>query len=120
MGNDVTVSLANATGILELNVAMPVIGYAVTESITLLSNVSRLLAENLVSGITANEERCRELVEQSLALVTPLAIKIGYDEATELAKEAQETGKTIRELVREKGTLTEEEIESILDPAKMV
>lgn len=120
LGNDVTVSMANASGILELNVAMPVIGLAITESITLLSNVSRLLAENLVAGITANEERCRELVENSLALVTPLAIRIGYDKAAELAKEAQESGKTIRELVKKKGILTEEEIEEILDPAKMV
>jgi fumarate hydratase class II len=119
MGNDLTVSMANASGILELNVAMPVIGLAVTESITLLSNVSRLMAENLVAGITANEDRCTELVEQSLALVTPLAIRIGYDKAAELAKEAQETGKTIRELVREKGILSDVEIEEILYPAKM-
>ena len=120
MGNDVTVTAANASGILELNVAMPLIGFVVTESILILSNTSRLLAERYISEITADAERCADLVEKSLALVTPLAARIGYDKAAELAKEAHEKGKTIRELVKEKGILTQEEIEEVLDPKKMV
>ncbi|UCF88928.1 MAG: class II fumarate hydratase [bacterium] len=120
MGNDVAVTAANASGILELNVAMPLIGFAVAESIILLSNTSQLLAERYVSGITADRDRCAALVEKSLALVTPLAGKIGYDRAAELAKQAAESGRTIRELVKEKGILTEEEIEEVLDPKKMV
>jgi fumarate hydratase class II len=120
MGNDVTVTAANASGILELNVAMPLIGFTLSESVTLLSNTSRLLAQKCISGITADTKRCEELVEKSLALVTPLAAKIGYDKAAELAKEAHEEGRIIRDLVREKGILTEEELEEILDPAKMV
>lgn len=120
MGNDVTVTTANASGILELNVAMPLIGFTLSESVTLLSNTSRLLARKCISGITADTKRCEELVEKSLALVTPLAAKIGYDKAAELAKEAHEEGRVIRDLVREKGILTEQEVEEILDPAKMV
>ena len=120
MGNDVTVSAANASGVLELNVAMPLIGYTISESIILLSNVSRLLAERYILNIVADKERCAHLVERSLALVTPLAAKIGYDRAAELAREAHEKGSTIRELVKEKGILTDEEIEEVLDPKKMV
>lgn len=120
MGNDVTITAANASGVLELNVAMPLIGFVLSESIMILSNTSRLLAERCVSGITADVKRCEDLVEKSLALVTPLAAKIGYDQAAELAKEAHEQGRTIREIVREKGILTKEEMEEILDPGKMV
>ena len=120
MGNDLTVTTANASGILELNVAMPLIGFVIAESITLLSGTSRLLAERYISEITADADRCADLVEQSLALVTPLAGKIGYDRAAELAKEAFDEGKTIRELVKEKGILTDKEMEEVLDPKRMV
>ena len=120
MGNDLTVTMANASGVLELNVAMPLIGFATAESIILLSNTSRLLAEKYVSRITADPKRCAQLLEGSLALVTPLVEKIGYDRAAELAREAFDEGKTIRELVKEKGILTDKEIEEVLDPKKMV
>ena len=120
LGNDTAVTVANASGNLELNVAMPLMGFAVAESVILLSNVSGLFAEKCVRGITVDRERCRDLVEKSLALVTPLAARIGYDRAAELAKEAAETGRTIRELVEEKGLLTEEEVREVLDPGKMV
>ena len=82
--------------------------------------MSRLLAERYVSGITVNEDRCRELVELSLALVTPLAERIGYDKAADLAKEAYREGKTVRELVKEKGILSDEEIDEVLNPGGMV
>ncbi|UCF31821.1 MAG: class II fumarate hydratase [bacterium] len=120
MGNDVTVTFANTSGNLELNVMMPLIGHSVMESVNLLTNVLRLLAEKCVDGIEANESRCSELVERSMALVTPLARKIGYDRAAELAKEARERGMTIREIVREKKILTKKEMEEILDPKGMV
>lgn len=120
MGNDLTVTTANASGILELNVAMPLIGFVIAESIILLSNTSSLLAEKYVSRITADPQRCAQLLEGSLALVTPLAVKIGYDRAAELAKEAFEKGKYIKDLVKEKGILTDKEIEEVLDPKKMV
>lgn len=120
MGNDVTVAAANASGVLELNVAMPIIGFALSESIILLSNISSLLAGKYVNGITADPERCEHLLGKSLALVTSLAEKIGYDRAAELAREAYEKGRTIRDLVKEKEILKDKEIEEVLDPKKMV
>jgi len=120
MGSDMAVTLANASGVLELNVAMPLMGFAISESIILLSNINGLLADKYVDGITADPRRCAQLLEGSLALVTPLAERIGYDRAAELAKEAFEKGRTIKDLVKEKGILTEEELEEVLDPEKMV
>jgi fumarate hydratase class II len=75
--------------------------------------------EKCVVGIEANEERCRELVELSMAMVTSLAPKIGYDRAAEIAKESARTGKTVREICREKKVLQENDLESALDPIAM-
>ncbi|RMG57144.1 MAG: hypothetical protein D6713_10205, partial [Deltaproteobacteria bacterium] len=120
IGNDTTVTLANASGHLELNVMMPLMGKVIVESLNLLSRASSLFAERCVRGIEADEKRCRELVERSLALVTPLAEKIGYDRAAEVAHEAYRTGKSLREVIRERGILPDEELDSVLDPEKMV
>jgi len=120
MGNDTAVTIANSSGNLELNVMMPLMGYVIMESVVLMANSSLNLAEKCVDRITANEDRCKELVEKSLALVTPLVKKIGYDKAADLAKEAQRTGKTVRQLVREKGLLPEDEIDDVLNPVGMV
>lgn len=120
MGNDVTVTFANASGNLELNVMMPLIGHSIIESVNLLTNVTRQLSDRCIEGIEANGERCAELVERSMALVTPLAQRIGYDRAAELAKEAHRRGLTIREIVKEKKILTDKEIEEVLDPKRMV
>ena len=116
VGNDATITLAGMSGVFELNVMMPVLAYNLLQSIELLANVSRLLADNCVAGIEANRERCLELVEKSLAMVTALVPKIGYDAAAEIAKESVKTGKTVRELVREKQLLPEAEIALALDP----
>jgi fumarate hydratase, class II len=89
------------------------------ESIRLLANVCEVFVEKCVSGITANEERCRELVELSMAMVTSLAPKIGYDRAAEIAKESAKTGRTVRELCRERKVLPEEELDRALDPVGM-
>src|SRR4029077_2878649 len=75
--------------------------------------------EKCVRGIVANEERCRELVELSMAMVTSLSPKIGYDRAAEIAKESAKTGRTVREIAREKKILPEDELERALDPIKM-
>jgi len=72
-----------------------------------------------VRGIVANEERCRELVELSMAMVTSLAPKIGYDRAAEIAKESAKTGRTVREIAQEKKVLLEEELQRALDPIRM-
>ena len=79
-----------------------------------------MLAERCVAGITPNRARCAEMIEQSLAMLTPLAVRIGYDKAAELAHEAYHGGKTIRALLAEKGVLTADEIDRILDPRTMI
>jgi fumarate hydratase class II len=103
-------------GNFELNVMMPVIAYNLLQSIEILANGSRLLAEKCVEGIQANRERCEELVERSLAMVTSLVPKIGYDAAAEIAKESVKTGKTVRELCLEKNVLPPDELAEALDP----
>ena len=120
IGNDVVVTLGGSLGVLELNVMLPVMARNLLESIGLLSAASRLLAERCVSGITPNRKRCAELIEQSLAMVTPLAVKIGYNQAAQLAHEAYHGGKTIRILLKEKGFLADAEIERVLDPKGMI
>ena len=115
LGNDVTINLGGLSGNFELNVMMPVIAYNLLQSIEILSRASRLLADRCVAGLEANRERAEQLVEQSLAMVTSLAPKIGYDRAAEIAKEAFRTGRTVRELAKDQGVLPEEELERALD-----
>jgi fumarate hydratase class II len=116
VGNDAAITLAGMSGVFELNVMMPLIAYDLLQSIEILAHVSRLLAEKCVAGIEANRERCAELVERSLAMVTALVPKIGYDAAAEIAKESMRTGKTVRELCRERNVLPEAELAEALDP----
>jgi fumarate hydratase class II len=118
-GNDETITWAGANGNFELNVMMPVMAHNILESIRLLGNVADAFTEKCVVGIEANEERCRELVELSMAMVTSLAPKIGYDRAAEIAKESARTGKTVRELCQEKKILPEKELSAVLDPVGM-
>lgn len=111
---------AGATGgvgsILELNMALPVITVNLLESIVLLANVAEAFRAKCLEGLTANAERCGELVERSLAMCTALATAIGYDAAASIAKEAFATGRTVREVAREKKVLPEAELERLLDP----
>jgi fumarate hydratase, class II len=118
-GNDIVVTWSGANGNFELNVMMPVMAHNILESIRLLGNAADAFTEKCVVGIEANEERCRELVELSMAMVTSLAPKIGYDRAAEIAKESARTGKTVREICREKKVLLENELEGALDPMAM-
>jgi fumarate hydratase class II len=118
-GNDATITWAGANGNFELNVMMPVMAHNILESIRLLGNVADAFTEKCVVGIEANEERCRELVELSMAMVTSLAPKIGYDRAAEIAKESARTGRTVRELCQEKKILPEKELNAALDPVGM-
>src|SRR5437667_12385329 len=107
IGNDVTITWAAANGSFELNVMMMVMSHDLLESIGLLANALDIFCEKCVRGIVANEERCRELVELSMAMVTSLAPKIGYDRADEMAKESAKTGRTVREIATEKNILPE-------------
>ncbi|MDR6116911.1 fumarate hydratase class II [Aeromicrobium sp. SORGH_AS981] len=124
IGNDATITYAGASGSFELNVQLPVIGRNVLESIRLLGNTSRVLADRCVDGITANVERCLELAESSPSVVTPLNRHIGYENAAKVAKKAVKERKTIREVVVEdgyveRGDLTEAELDAALDVMSM-
>jgi aspartate ammonia-lyase len=120
VGNDVTVSMASEAGQLELNVMEPVIAYSLFQSVNMLQRACRTLADKCVSGITANRERCRELVENSIGLVTALNPYIGYEKSSEIAKEAMKSGGSVYDIVLEKGYLSKEELEDILKPENMV
>ena len=118
-GNDTCITWAGANGNFELNVMMPVMAHDLLESIRLLANVVDAFCEKCVTGIVANKKRCEELVELSMAMVTSLAPKIGYDRAAEIAKESARTGKTVREICRQKKVLPDAELDRVLDPVAM-
>jgi len=120
IGNDVTISMASEAGQLELNVMEPVIGFSLFQSMNMLRRGCLTLADRCVIGITANRERCRELVENSIGLVTALNPFIGYEKSAEIAKEAMKTGGSVYEIVLEKGYLSKDELEDILKPENMV
>lgn len=120
IGNDVTISFAAEAGQLQLNVMEPVIAQCIFESIELLSNALVALAEKCVSGITANDERTKEMVYKSVGLITFLSPYIGHHMGDVLGREAKATGKTIRELVLEKELLSEEELNRILSPENLM
>jgi fumarate hydratase class II len=115
MGNDAAVAFAGSQGNFELNVYLPVIARNLLQSIRLLANVSRLFADKCIAGIEANVERLKELAESSPSLGTALNPYIGYDKAAELVKKSVKTGRSIRELVREEGLMTDEELDRALD-----
>jgi len=119
IGADTTITWASANGNLDLNVMMPVIAHNLLESVRIVGNVADIFADKCVNGIVANRERCRELVELSMAMVTSLAPKIGYDRAAEIAKESAKTGKTVREICLEQKVLPEAELNAALDPIAM-
>ncbi|KQY58552.1 aspartate ammonia-lyase [Aeromicrobium sp. Root495] len=124
IGNDATIVYSGASGNFELNVMLPVIARNVLESIRLLGNASRVLADRCIDGITANVERCLELAESSPSVVTPLNRHIGYENAAAVAKKAVKERKTIREVVLEegyveRGDLTEAQLDSALDVMSM-
>ncbi|MGE0886711.1 MAG: class II fumarate hydratase [Blastocatellales bacterium] len=119
IGYDATIGICAMNGNFELNTMMPVLAYDLLQSIHLLANVSRVFADKCISGITVNAERCRELAERNLTIVTALAPRIGYDKAAEIAKAAFVSGRSVREIAREQKVLSEEEIESLLDLRKM-
>jgi fumarate hydratase class II len=120
IGNDQVIAISGATGgQFQLNIMMPIMGHTTLESIHLLSGVLSAFVEFCVDGMEANREQCEEAVEKSLAMVTSLNPLIGYERAAALAKEAFVSGKTIRQLCREKGILPEATLKSALDPWTM-
>jgi fumarate hydratase class II len=120
MGYDATIAWCAAAGNFELNAMMPVMAYDLLDSIELLAAGSRNFAGKLVDGLEADRARAEEFVEQSLAMGTALAPEIGYEKAAGLAKEAYATGRTIREVAREKAGLAKERLDALLDPRSQV
>ncbi len=120
IGNDLTVTLAAEAGQLELNVMEPVIVQSIFESIELLKNGMTTLKYKCIDGITANEDRCRSLVERSIGIVTALNPVLGYEVSTQLAKEALETNRGVYELVLENNLLSKEQLDKILAPENMI
>ena len=119
MGNDLTIAVGGQSGNFELNVMKPVIVYNLLQSIELLTNACVVLAEKCVDGLRADRERAQEMVEKSLAMVTSLAPRIGYDRAAEIAKEAYQTGRTVRGICLENEVLPRDELDRALDPWRM-
>jgi fumarate hydratase, class II len=121
IGNDATIAFAGSGlgSTFELNVMMPVMAYNLLQSIELLSRAARIFADRTVAGIEANRERCESLVEQSLAMCTSLAPLIGYDKAADIAKESFKTGKTVRQVARERKVLGEAELKRAMDARRM-
>src|SRR5579859_1062803 len=119
LGNDVTITLAGQSGNFELNVMLPIAVRSLLHSIRYLGTATRNFADNLVAGLTATS-RGPDIVESGLMLVTALAPEIGYDAAAALAKEAYASGRTIRDLARERTTLSEADLNRILNPEAMV
>ena len=116
IGNDVTVSFAAEAGQLQLNAFEPIIAHSLFKSITHLTNGCLTLAERCVEGITANREHLRSSVERSIGIVTALNPYIGYANATEVAREALATGRSVYDLVLEKKLLPRDKLDAILQP----
>jgi aspartate ammonia-lyase len=118
-GNDLTIGLAVGAGQLELNVMEPVAAFNLLQSIAILTNGINIFTEKCIRGITANRERCKEYLENSIGVITALNPHVGYEQAAALAHEALVTGKTVRELLREKQIFTDEEIDTIFNVKEM-
>jgi aspartate ammonia-lyase len=119
MGNDYAVTLGAHSGQLQLNAYEPLAGVAIMESQQLLHNGSILLRTKCVDGITVNEKVLERYMTTTIGIVTALNPVLGYEKATELAAEAQKSGKGILEVIREHKALTEQQIKDLLDPLKL-
>jgi fumarate hydratase class II len=118
-GNDTAITIGNQQGNFELNVMLPVIAHNLLQSITLLGNASRLLADKAIAGFTVNRERITALVDKNPILVTALNPVIGYDKAAQIAKKAYAEGRSLKDVAAEMTGLSKEELDRILDPKKM-
>ena len=119
IGNDVTITVGGQAANFELIVMLPVMAFNLLQSIELLATASFNFAEKCIDGIKANEERCKSLIEESLAMCTALAPVIGYEAAAKLAKDAYKTGKSVRVIAREQNILPDKRLAQLLDPWRM-
>lgn len=119
IGNDMTITMAAEAGQLELNAFEPVIFYKLFESIETLTNGVDTFINNCILGITANKNRCKDLVENSVGIVTALCPYVGYKESSRIAKIAMKTGEPVREIILKLGILDEEQLNEVLDTKAM-
>ncbi len=119
IGNDVTITMAAEAGQLELNAFEPIIFYCMFQSIDTLAYAVQTFVDNCVAGITANRDRCRSLVENSVGIITAICPHVGYQKAAEIAKKAMKTGESVRSLILQEKLLTDEELDEILEPVHM-
>jgi len=119
IGNDVTITMAVEAGQLELNAFEPIIFYCMFQSIDTLAYAVQTFVDNCVSGITANEARCRFLVDNSVGIITAICPHVGYQKAADIAKKAMLSGKPVRTLILQEKLIGEEELDHILDPVQM-
>jgi len=119
MGNHTTITVAGQRGNFELNVMMPVMAQALLESITIIAGSARAFTDRCVTGITANEDRARDLLERNPSIATALNPHIGYDVASEIAKQAAKEGRSVRDVVEERGLLDSDVLDEALDVRSM-
>lgn len=120
IGNDAAITVGGGSGLLDLNVMLPMMAHNLLESERLLANASTMFAEKCIAGLAANEEQCARQIEWSMSMVTSLAPHIGYEKAAKIAKQAVEEGKTVRQLCHEMQVLPEAEIDALLDATSML
>ena len=119
IGNDAAITQGGLGGVFELNLMLPLIAHNLLQSIEILAGAARIFRTKLIEGLGVDEQKCADNIEGSLAMSTSLAPVIGYDAAAAIAKEAYATGRTVREVAREKNILSDEELERLLDPLSM-
>ncbi|MDX8395899.1 MAG: class II fumarate hydratase [Mariprofundaceae bacterium] len=120
IGDDAAIAFGGASGLLDLNVMLPVIAHNLLEAETILANASLMFADKCIVGLQVNREKCEQQIEWSMSMVTSLAPVIGYDKASDLAKQAVKEGKTVRQLCLDQKVLSENELDHLLDPLAML
>ena len=120
IGNDTAITIGGLGSVLELNLMMPLIAHNLLFSINILSNGMDVFTKKLIIGLKADEEKCNNYINQSLAMCTSLAPLIGYDKAAELAYKAYKSGKTIKEVALEENILDSKSLNKVLNPKNMV
>jgi len=120
MGNDATIAFGGASGLLDLNVMLPIMAHNLLESETILSHACMMFSDKCIAGLQGNAETCEKQIAWSMSMVTSLAPVIGYDKASQLAKQAVQEGKTVRQLCLELKLMDEEQLNTLLDPTSML
>jgi fumarate hydratase class II len=119
IGNDAAITVAGQSGNFQLNVMLPVVAHNLLQSLELLGNAARVLADSAIEGFTVNEDRLQEALERNPILVTALNPLIGYEKGAAIAKKAFREGRPIREVAAEETDLSDDELDSLLDPGEL-